>query len=231
MALRIMQQMEDEGLDLVPTLVLSRRQREGRGRADRSWSSPRGGLYLNWIRSGLSPDVIPRLPMLAAASALTAVTALAIDGVAIKWPNDLLVGGAKLAGILVHARSGDPTWTTVGLGANLISAPSLDESADRPATCIADHREVRDWAELAAALAVAFVNALATALDDPEPALEVWRCGLLHTPGDTMTVRLGSGEVVTGTYLGLTDDGFLRLDGPEGETVITSGDVFDSLKR
>jgi BirA family biotin operon repressor/biotin-[acetyl-CoA-carboxylase] ligase len=229
MALRLIEQMEDEGLDLVPTLLLSRDQSHGRGRAERSWSSPRGGLYLNWLCSGVASGVIPLLPMLAAASAHQAVTQLGVDEVAIKWPNDLLVGGAKLAGVLIHARSGEPTWATIGLGVNLDLVPDLGEG--RPATAISEHAVVDDWPKASIALVASFVQNLTAALDQPTPALELWKDRLLHSPGDRMTVHLGSGEVVAGSFLGLTDEGFLRLAGPDGEIVVSSGDVFETLER
>jgi len=53
LSLRLMEQMEDEGLGLATTVFVARRQSHGRGRGERRWSSPEGGLYLSWIRSGL----------------------------------------------------------------------------------------------------------------------------------------------------------------------------------
>ncbi len=77
------------------------------------------GLYLSWLRSGLDPGSIATLPVVAGAAAHAAITAVGVTDIRLKWPNDVLVSGRKLAGLIVHARHGEPNWVTVGLGVNL----------------------------------------------------------------------------------------------------------------
>ena len=101
--------------------VAARLQCAGRGRRGHVWESPRGNLYLSVV---LRPCVAPaRLPGLAAACALGALDVL--DEAQLKWPNDLLVRGRKLAGILVEAARDDAgeTFAVCGIGVNVEHAP------------------------------------------------------------------------------------------------------------
>ncbi len=102
------------------------------GRAGRSWFSPPGGLYLSWLAAKLAPETVAQLPMIAAAATHEALVRLGIEGAVIKWPNDLLVDGRKLAGLLFHARHGATTWAVVSVGINLKQAPSIP--GDEPET-------------------------------------------------------------------------------------------------
>jgi len=77
-------------------------------------------------------------------------------------------------------------------------------------------------------ITTSFVRRLVEALADPAPALEGWRRGLVHRPGDPIAVRTASGAVETGHFAGLTDDGFLRLAQGATERVVSGGDVIES---
>lgn len=122
--------------------VAARAQTAGRGRRGHAWESPRGNLYLSVI---LRPEVVPaRLPGLAAACGLGVVGGLVAAGcggeVRLKWPNDVLARGRKLAGILVEAArdEGGQTFAACGVGVNVELAPrelgaiSLAELGDTP---------------------------------------------------------------------------------------------------
>ena len=227
-ALRLVEQLDTEALFVRSTLVVARTQSHGRGRGHHRWASPLGGLYLSWVRSGLVSAEIASLPIAAAAAATRAVAGLGIAAVGVKWPNDLVVGGAKLGGILTHARHGGATWATVSLGANLTETPTGDELEGKRATCVADHVPKRQWEAWACPLVVSFVRELEEGLARPGRARDEWHRRLVHRTGDRMTVRLGSGEVVSGRYAGLTEEGFLRLaEGPD-QRVITTGELVDT---
>jgi len=112
------------------TLILARRQTAGRGRRGRRWSSPYGNLYCSLV---LRPDCdAAKAAQLSFLSALAAGEAIAgmlppLAVLTYKWPNDVLVEGAKLAGILLEStsRSGAKVdWVVVGVGVNVASAPS-----------------------------------------------------------------------------------------------------------
>jgi BirA family biotin operon repressor/biotin-[acetyl-CoA-carboxylase] ligase len=148
LARQIIAEMDEESQKLGATLILADRQEKGQGRGDRSWESPEGGLYMSWLRSGIRAETIAQLPMLAAAAAHTAISKIGVTDVRIRWPNDILVGGRKLAGILVFARHGVTTWVAVGLGLNIETVPVLDESAGLPATSVVEllgDGDVQTW--------------------------------------------------------------------------------------
>ncbi len=110
------------------TVVLADRQTAGRGRLDRRWFSPPGlNLYVSvCIRPPRPAPLAPTLyPLLAALAAADAVSFLGVRGVEIKWPNDLLVGGLKLAGILCEYADEPGLGTAVvfGVGLNVNMAP------------------------------------------------------------------------------------------------------------
>jgi BirA family biotin operon repressor/biotin-[acetyl-CoA-carboxylase] ligase len=225
-ALRLIDQVDSEGLQLRPTVVIAESQSQGVGRGRRRWVSPTGGLYLSWISAGLDDDQISRLPMLAASSALLAVTAMGVTGAAVKWPNDILVEGRKLAGILVHARRGDVNCCTVGLGVNIEPVAEPIEDAIQPPTSLAELIGREQAAEGKIGVASTFLAALTQALVEPESALERWRSQLIHRIGDPISVRLASGAVSSGSFAGVTDEGYLRLlDDSGGEVILTGGDV------
>ncbi|MFV2071537.1 MAG: biotin--[acetyl-CoA-carboxylase] ligase [Thermoanaerobaculales bacterium] len=228
MARRIIKGMDEEDQELCSTLILADYQDRGEGRGDHRWVSPSGGLYLNWLRSSVGEETITRLPMLAAAAARQALSDLGVEDARIKWPNDILVGGRKLAGIVVFARRGETNWATVGLGVNLISAPDIDDEQSIPATAVAEHLRGGDperWRDL---LICSFMGHLSRSLDDPESALGQWRDYLIQTPGDSMRIRLSSGETVSGELIDLSSEGFLRIREGGVERVITSGDLIES---
>jgi BirA family biotin operon repressor/biotin-[acetyl-CoA-carboxylase] ligase len=121
--------------------VLARRQTAGRGSNGRCWVSPAGNMYLSALLRPPGPareagqwSLLAGIALAEAAAALLPADA----PLALKWPNDLLLGGAKLAGILIDssAAQGGLDWLVIGIGVNLASAPSL---ADRATTCLADH--------------------------------------------------------------------------------------------
>lgn len=230
MAVRLISQMDEESMALDPTLVLVYSQSQGRGRGGRSWSSPGGGLYLNWLSSDLDRQRISQMPMLAAAAAHLVVSQLGIAGLGIKWPNDLLMNGKKLAGLLVHARQGEMVWTTVGLGINLDQTPKLADPGPHPPTSLAEHLPPESWKTWVHKITTGFISQLLRNLAEPDSALAHWRKSLIHSPGEEMSVRLGSGSIEHGTFVGLTSEGFLRLRGERGEQVITSGDVVETIE-
>jgi BirA family biotin operon repressor/biotin-[acetyl-CoA-carboxylase] ligase len=220
--------MDNEELSLFSTVVLADRQMCGIGRGRRRWVSPPGGLYLNWM-SGISDDEkIARMPMLSASAAHAALAALGVADAAIKWPNDILVDHQKLAGLLIHARRGDAGRVTVGFGVNIHPVIEAAEDPIHPPISLEELGVECSSHDIVVDLAVHFVAGLAASLEDQSPAMERWRRFLIHEEGDSISVRLSSGSVATGTFAGLTDEGFLRLTTDDGERIITGGDVVES---
>lgn len=228
LARRIIAEMDEESQKLGSTLILADRQDKGEGRGDRKWESPTGGLYMSWLRSGMSSETIAQLPMLAATAAYDAITRIGVTDIRIKWPNDILVGEHKLAGILVFARHGDTNWVTVGLGVNLETAPALEDTGGLPATSIADLLGSGDAKTWRHDLACTFIDQLDSLMKEPSSAIERWRNLLMQRPGDAVSVRLASGKVVSGTLVELTKEGFLKILENGEEHLVTGGDVIES---
>lgn len=228
MAKRLIASMDEEGQQLGTTVIVADHQDHGQGRGDRSWESPLGGLYLNWLRSGLDSKNIATLPVVAGAAAQAAIAAVGVTDIRLKWPNDVLVDGRKMAGLIVHARHGETNWVTVGLGVNLENAPVVDDQNALPATSVSEHVESGDLESWRQRIACTFIEELVRLLDDPISAAEIWRGLLLQQAGDTVNIRLAGGDVVTGTLVGLSDEGFLRIDSDGKERVITGGDITET---
>ncbi len=105
------------------TVVIAEEQEQGRGRRGRSWFSPEEkGIYVSIIlRPGLAPSESPKLTLMAAVAAADSLISLTSLDVRIKWPNDIIVHGRKLAGILteVSAEMDDVNYVIIGLGVNV----------------------------------------------------------------------------------------------------------------
>src|SRR5688572_13455030 len=147
-------------------------QSAGRGRLGRGWASASGeGLYLSVVLLPSAPVVPTALTMGAGLAVLEAARALGARRARLKWPNDVLVEGAKLAGILVEARGTAPPHGTapshavVGIGLNVRQRafpPELE--AERPVTSLARLGFAHDLDEAAAALLARLAPRLAAAL-------------------------------------------------------------------
>lgn len=110
------------------TVVSARSQSAGRGRIGRTWTSPPGNLYCSVVlRPGIAPPRVIELGFVAALAVADVVEARIARGtVSLKWPNDVLVDGAKVAGILLECEAvdRDVPWVVVGIGINVATAPS-----------------------------------------------------------------------------------------------------------
>lgn len=224
-ALRLMDQAEAEELNLPRTLIVALEQTGGRGRGGRAWISPPGGLAMTWVASDLDSGTIARLPMTAAAAAHETVTRLGVADAVIKWPNDIEISGGKVGGLLIHARHGDVVRAAVGFGLNLSSAPELADGAR--AASIADATGPGSFVDRAETAVASFVAGLEAGLQWPVETVERWRRCLRHEAGESMTVRFADGTTVRGAFVGVTDEGHLRLHVDGAEQVISAGDVVE----
>jgi len=110
------------------TLVFAERQEQGRGRQGRVWESPLGGAYFSLIlRPSRPSSEIPQLSLVAGLSTVEAIQELTRLFPSIRWPNDVLISGQKVAGILVEAKS---SAVVVGFGINVTTSQhQLPETA------------------------------------------------------------------------------------------------------
>lgn len=196
------------------------RQTQGKGRQGRAWASPEGNLYISTLVRVRPGEPSPATLALVAAVALEEAVALFGVPPMLKWPNDLLVSGAKLSGILLE-RVDDAV--ILGFGVNLAHHPT---DTDRPATSIAAHAPAPDPEVFAETLAEIFARWLSRWRDGIAPIRERW-LARAHPIGTALTARLADGTSVDGLFDGLTSDGALSLRLADGShRAIHAGDVF-----
>lgn len=211
--------------------VLALEQSAGRGRHGRAWASARGNLHLSVLLRPARLAHPGRWAILAGLAAAETLGDLLPVGHSprLKWPNDLLVDGAKIGGVLVEAAPGngapDGAWVVLGIGLNLAAHP---EDAARPATSLAALGVAPPPSPRRAASAL--LDAIARwrmVLDHAgfAPLAEAW-CSRGPAKGEAISVRLPGGTV-QGRFAGLDEDGALVVEtGPGRAERITGGEVF-----
>jgi BirA family biotin operon repressor/biotin-[acetyl-CoA-carboxylase] ligase len=200
------------------------RQTAGRGRRGREWTSSTGNLHVSSFVRVRRDDPPTQTLALVAAIALFDATERYVPRarLTIKWPNDLLLSGMKLAGILLE-RSDDVV--VIGFGVNLASHPT---DLERPATSLtALGVEPPAPEDFAQALAPAFATWLARWRSEGLPAVRTAWMERAHPIGMALVARLADGEEITGAFDGLAEDGALRLRLVDGALrSIHAADVF-----
>lgn len=198
------------------------RQTAGKGRQGRAWESPVGNFYgSTLVRLRPTDPPAPTLALVTVVALEDAVRVFLSRGATIKWPNDLLIDGAKLSGILLE-RGGDAV--VIGIGVNLAHHPDL---SDRPATSLAAQGVEVSAATFADVLADSFARWLSRWRGEGlEPVHQRW-LDRAHPTGTALTARLPDGTAHDGLFDGLTADGALILRLADGSRhVIHAGDVF-----
>lgn len=215
-----------------PLYVRAERQTAGRGRSGRAWQFAHGNLALSRLGVTAAPPVVIAQVALVAGLALHRTVASMLDraGVPVplhlKWPNDLLLGSAKVAGILVESSTfGDRRVIVIGIGVNLATAPDVP---GRATTALARHMKVLPSpAEFARTLA-----------DHLEAALSLWNDGACFAAirqewlaralpiGTQMTISSGPAGRASGSFAGIDEAGYLLLDeAGAGRRIHTVGDA------
>lgn len=207
------------------TWLVARRQTAGRGRQGREWFDGAGNFMGSTVvvlgEGGPPPASLSFVAALAVRDACAAALGEA-EALGLKWPNDVLLDGGKLSGILLEMVRGA---IIVGIGVNLARAPQVE---GRKTAALADVTQPPPLETFAASLAAAF-----------DRRLEAWRTyGLgatlqaflgqsIHASGSPLTVHDTDGSAFSGTFAGLEEsDGALRLRLADGrERVIRAGDI------
>ena len=206
-------------------VIVAEEQTGGKGRLDREWASPAGGIWLSiLVRPGRPPATIPLFTLAAAVAVTSAAREAGVDA-GIKWPNDVLVaddqGGAerKLAGVLteMEGEADRVEWLVVGMGINAnLDAAELPERATSLRNELGDDVNRR-----------LFVQRILETFDelrtDPDRILEVWRADAL-TLGREVRVETASGETVVGTAIDVEHPGTLVVESEDGRKRIHAGD-------
>jgi BirA family transcriptional regulator, biotin operon repressor / biotin---[acetyl-CoA-carboxylase] ligase len=211
------------------TVVVAETQTGGRGRLGREWNSPPGvGLYVSLVlRPMLPPMELPQITLTTAVAVVRAVRRVAGVAPGIKWPNDLLIGGKKLGGILteMETESDRIRHVVVGLGLN-VNNPEFSPELAATATSLnlaaggtfPRVQILKAWLEEFEALYDQFLN------QGFPQILDEWKA-LTVTLGTAVTVRQGPREL-SGQALDVAPDGALLLRLASGEIMrVTSGEI------
>ena len=211
-----------------PLWVTAQTQTAGRGRRGRAWVSGPGNLYASLLLADPAP--VPRVAQCSFVAALAVRDAVcdAAPGVAgrlsLKWPNDVLCGGRKLAGILIEGEGREPLMVAIGIGINCLHHPG---DAACPATDLGAQGAAVTPAEMFSALSRRMAQRLAMWNSGARFA-DIRTAWLAHgpAPGAGLRVRLTDGDVI-GTFETIDEEGNLVLTEAGGtRRKITAGDVF-----
>lgn len=216
----------------LPGAVFAEEQTAGRGRGDNVWRSPRGGIYLSVALPVEDPAILPLLgPSVAVAVARWLRGRFGVDA-GIKWPNDWLIEGRKLGGLLMElVRTPRGTLAVVaGLGINVRATPAVP---DRRAFLPTSLMEWTDVAGLsleptARELAAVVLEAGGVGVID-EPALRVAMKQLSRTLGREVSVLVPGGELVSGLAVDFGPDFSLCVRTGDRVVRVQAGDCFHEM--
>lgn len=214
-------------------VVIAEEQTAGRGRAGRAWHSERGaGIYATLLlRPRLAPVQAPLLTMMAGLSAHAAIQAQTGLTVDVKWPNDLLIGGKKVGGILteMHAEPSQVRFVIVGIGINVNQEKFPGELSATATSLRVESGKMQPRAELVVRLLREFENDYNRFLrEGAETVTERFSRVSSYAAGKRVSVTTGA-ESYGGTTAGLSAEGLLRVKRDDGETVtVIAGDVAEA---
>jgi BirA family biotin operon repressor/biotin-[acetyl-CoA-carboxylase] ligase len=199
--------------------LVALQQDAGRGRQGREWVSPKGNFYGSTLVELRPDDPPPAILSLAAGLALLEALDVAVpaEPAMLKWPNDVIVRGRKLAGILLE-RTGERV--AVGFGVNLAIAPQLQ---DREAASLGGATVPEAFAPL---LAGSFARLLTLwRASEPASLARAWQ-ERAHPIGTDLKIHVSREETISGRFAGVEPDGALRLAVGDGSIeIIRAGDV------
>ncbi len=212
-----------------PVLLATGEQSAGRGRRGRRWHSAPGTGVLFSLGLPLQRPLreLGGLSIVAGLAAVRALRALGATQAALKWPNDILVQGAKLGGILVETRArGKGSFAVIGVGINHLAVEGLATRLRRGVAALQEL--VRPLPQRNAVIGALGRELLAAVREFDASGFEAFRAGWeeLHAhAGQQLRVRLADGRVVAGLATGLAADGALQLRTRRGLRTVHSGRV------
>ena len=216
-----------------PAWFMAYVQTAGRGRRARPWVSPRGNFYGSLILHPVEPVDQVALRSFVAALALrdafVSLTGLP-TAFALKWPNDVLLNGGKVAGILLESvgLAQGVAHLAVGMGVNLISAPdaqAVEPGATPPVSVLAETGLRIEPETFLAALAPAFARLEAVFTTDGFAPIRAEWLTCAARLGEVITARTGT-VTRTGTFHAIDDAGKLILITSQGPVAIPAAEVF-----
>jgi BirA family biotin operon repressor/biotin-[acetyl-CoA-carboxylase] ligase len=238
---RVLQSVDStmaEGARIAPSLasaewVLALEQTAGHGRRGRAWTSPQGNFFASLVMRPDGPPAAAALRSFVAALALREAFVAATGRDAsfkLKWPNDVLLNGGKVAGILLESVGAGQgvSHLIIGIGVNLVAAPGADqvEPGAVPPVSLLSETGTRISPE-------AFLDLLAPAFARLEEQFSTYGFAPIRTAwlneaarlGETITARTTS-ETITGRFETIDEAGNLILTTAKGRRVIPAADIF-----
>jgi BirA family biotin operon repressor/biotin-[acetyl-CoA-carboxylase] ligase len=218
------------GAGQADVLLAAEEQTAGRGRRGRRWHAAAGTAVTFSLAKRIhrAPRELPGLALAAGVGAARALRALGVDRAALKWPNDVVVDGAKLGGILVETRSQHgATLAVIGIGINCRRDAALERRLRRPVAALEGYIQA-DRNRVIGCVAARVIEALADFEARGLEALRAaWESMDAHA-GERLRLRLADGRVVTGVARGLDGDGALRLQTASGVRAVRSARVLSA---
>ncbi len=234
----------DHALDLVrrkavdpPALIVAHRQTAGRGRRENKWWSGAGSLTLSLVVTPKFTTGVSLLPLAAAIAIAESIeSATSLRNIRIKWPNDLLANGKKLAGILIESIPTHPQPTyVVGIGINVNNdrsaefglEDSIDDGGLSPTSILI---ETNQEASLQSLL-IEVVNQLTVEIEslDKKSELLIERVNRrLAYAGRRISIESANGKFTFGTCCGIIANGGLRVETPAGIIEVFDGSIRES---
>lgn len=207
------------------TVVTAAEQTAGRGRLGRTWVSPGGGAYLSAVlRPQVAPAEIGPLPLVVGLGVAAGLERLGIEA-RLKWPNDVLIGDAKVSGILLEmsAEHDHVGWVVAGVGVNAVRTEQTPEGA----ACVSDAAPGVRVAEVAAAVLDGIADRYGVWLEEGFDALADEYAARDALEGRSVTVRGMDGTLIAGGIgAGVDASGRLLVAGGDGAvTAVATGDV------
>lgn len=213
------------------SVLVADRQTAGRGRRGRTWhSSPEDSLTFSVLwRFPTDSQAPAALSLVTGLAVATALETLGARHIALKWPNDLLHDGRKLAGILIELQPGDLRSTVIGIGLNLRLPDNLPEEVAATATaldrvCPAVRGQNMRREIVLAAILDQLADTFVRYTQEGFAALRAAWCARDAYAGRPADI-LGEQSRQSGICVGVDNDGALLLQGPDGTTRIIAGEL------
>lgn len=211
-------------------LVVAESQTRGRGRQNRVWHSPKGGLYLSLVTSPIIPiESTPLLGFLCACAVADALESIGIEGAKLKWPNDVLIQEHKVAGILSEMVTVgvDDYRIVVGIGINQnVDMTELPEEIRSCATSVLEHLGRETSAEELLCQLLSSIDRMLQIVrfeGSFDSVLKMWK-ELSATLGSRVRVNDGT-RIYEGTAIDILPDGSLIVQAEEETTTVFTGDL------
>ncbi|MEM9434552.1 MAG: biotin--[acetyl-CoA-carboxylase] ligase [Pseudomonadota bacterium] len=212
-----------------PTWILAHRQTAAKGRQGRAWSNPNGNFAATLLMRPTGSAAEAALRSFLAANALLETLSQYVDPARLsqKWPNDVLLDGGKIAGILLESMADGHgvAWLSIGIGVNLCAAPDLPDAAFAPTALSQATGQVLGASEFLQGLAASFAHQEAVfAREGFAPLRQTWLNKAARL-GEVITARTPR-EDISGIFETIDAHGSLILNTPQGPRPIPAADIY-----